>query len=317
MTCCLRPYALLLFCSAAAAAQPSLGGRAGAAFRMGFSAEPMGMGNARIAVVGAEIDPYMNPALAPFQRTPVVSAGIGLLSLDRTIQSLSYSAPLPPAAGIAITLHRVTVDNIDGRDRNGIPTDRLKVSENVIALSFGLRPSPDLTLGASAKLFYAQMPEDVTSTTVGLDFGATYLVWDELRLAVAVRDVNSKYRWDTIALLGRQGRQTTDVFPTAFVAAIAYSPTFVPATLSFESESVAGGSLMRIGVETRVHSMLRIRSGLDAIDPSGTLGSRWSGGISLDDTGLSWNPTFDYAFVVEPYAPDGAHVLTIRLHFRE
>jgi hypothetical protein len=297
--------------------QPVLGGRSGAAFRLGLSAEPIGMGNARIAVVGDDVDPFLNPALAPFQRSPLVSAGVGLFPLQRTVQTLSYAAPLPPSAGIAFTLERVTVDDIDGRDRNGVSTGTFKVAENVVALSFGLRPSPSFTLGATAKLFYAQMPEDITSTTVGLDFGATYLVWDDLRAAVAFRDVNSKYRWDTTPAFGRQGRQTTDLFPAAFVTGIAYAPSFLPATVAIEAEMVAGGMLLRFGTEARIHPMVRIRTGMDAVDPSGTFGSRWSGGVSLDGTGLKWDPTIDYAFVLEPFAPGSAHLLTLRIHVKE
>lgn len=300
-----------------ALAQPALGGRSGAAFRLGLSAEPIGMGNARIAMVGNDVDPLLNPALAPFQRTPLVSAGVGLFPLQRTVQTLSYAAPLPPVAGIAFTIERVTVSGIDGRDRNGVPTGALSVAENVIALTFGLRPASSFTVGASAKLFYAQMPEDITSTTVGLDFGVTYLVWEELRAAVAIRDVNSKYRWDTTPAYGRQGRQTTDIFPTAFVVGIAYSPAFVPASVALESETVAGGTLLRVGTEARLHPMVRVRTGIDALDPSGTYGARWSGGVTLEGTGLKWDPAFDYAFVLEPFAPGGAHILALRLHIRE
>ena len=307
--------ALLL--AAAAHTQPDLGGRVGAAFRLGFSAEGMGMGNALVAVVGRDVDPIMNPSIAPFQRTPVISAGAAFFALDRSIQTLSYAAPLPPTAGIALSLQRVSVGNIDGRDRNGVPTEKLRVSENVIALSFGLRPAPALTLGVTAKLLYAQMVEGLTSTTVGLDFGATYLVMEDLRIAVAARDVNSKYRWDTAALYGRQGRQTTDAFPTRLIVGVSYSPSFLPALLSVEGESVAGGFMARTGVEARLHPMLRVRSGLDALDPSGTLGARWSAGASVEATGLTWNPSFDYCFILEPYAPGGAHMLTIRLHIRE
>lgn len=308
---------VILFLSAAAYAQPDLGGRAGAAFRLGFSAEGMGMGNALVAVVGRDVDPIMNPSIAPFQRTPVVTVGAAFFALDRSVQTLSYAAPLPPAAGVAFSLQRVSVGNIDGRDRNGVPTEKLRVAENLIALSFGLRPTVALTLGVTAKLLHAQMVEGLTSTTVGLDFGATYLVMEGLRVAVAARDVNSKYRWDTASLYGREGRQTTDAFPTRLLVGASYSPSFVPGVFSVEGESVAGGFLARTGVEARLHPMLRVRSGFDAIDPSGTLGARWSTGASVEATGLAWNPSFDYCYIVEPYAPGGAHMLTVRLHIRE
>ncbi len=308
---------LLTVLPALAAAQPAIGGRTGAAFRLGQTAESISLGNARAALPLRDPDAFLNPALAPFQTTPTVSLGAALFPLDRSVQTVSYAAPLPPAAGIALTLLRVSVTDIDGRDRNGNPTEVLSVAENVVALSFGLRPSEPLTIGVSAKLFYAQMVEGLTSTTVGLDAGATYTLSSEWRIAAVFRDLNSKYRWDTSPVYGRQGRQTTDLFPVRSVLAVAYAPETFPLAATVEAEAAAGGWLFRGGLESRVHPMLRLRTGFDGLDPTGTIGLRWSAGAGIEDTGLLWNPTFHYAFVVEPYSPGGAHVLTIRLHIKE
>lgn len=313
--------AVLLACAVTftvtVSAQPSLGGRAGAAFRLGRTAESISLGNARAALPLQDPDVFANPALAPFQTRPTVSIGAGIFPLDRSLQTISYGTPLPPAAGVAFTLHRVAVTGIDGRDRNGNSSGELSVAENLASLSFGLRPSPSFTFGVTAKLFYAQMVEGLTSTTVGLDAGATYLLSDEWLVAAVFRDLNSKYRWDTSPLYGRQGRQTTDVFPVRSVVAVAYLPSEMPFSLSMEAEAAAGGWLYRGGIDAAVHEMVRIRTGVDAVDPRGTYGLRWSAGLAVSNTGITWNPTIQYAYVVEPYSPGGAHILTIGLPLRE
>lgn len=312
----MRTVALLLLFAIPAVllAQPSVGGRSGAAFRLGQTAESMSLGNARAALALRDPDVFMNPALAPFQTSRTVSLGAGIFPLDRSVQTISYGSPLPPAAGIAFTLHRVSVTAIDGRDRNGNSTGEFSVAENLAALSFGLRPAPSFTLGVTAKLFYAQMVEGLTSTTVGLDAGATYLLSTEWRIAAVFRDLNSKYRWDTSPVYGRNGRQTTDLFPVRSVFAVAYSPEAWPVSATVEAEASAGGWLFRGGFDAVVHPMLSVRTGHDAVEMSGVHGSRWSAGLALENTGIHWDPSFQYAFVVEPFSPGGAHILTIRLH---
>jgi hypothetical protein len=312
----MRPVAvsILLVIPALLASQPSIGGRSGAAYRLGQTAQGISVGNARAALTLRDPDVFMNPALAPFQTSRVVALGAGLFPLDRAVQTISYGSALPPAAGIAFTFHRVSVSAIDGRDRNGNRTEELSVAENVAALSFGLRPATSFTIGITAKLLYAQMVEGLTSTTVGLDAGATYLLGTEWRIATVFRDLNSKYRWDTSPIYGRNGRQTSDVFPVRSVFAVAYAPEPWPVSVSVEAEASGGGWLMRGGLDALVHPMLRIRTGLDAVDPGGLYGSRWSAGIAVENTGIHWDPSFDYAFVVEPFTPGSAHILTIRLH---
>lgn len=304
----------LFFIQVVLQAQPSIGGRSGAAFRLGQTAESVSLGNARAALTLRDPDVFMNPALAPFQTTRVVALGAGMFPLDRSVQTVTYGSPLPPAAGIAFTLHRVAVSGIDGRDRNGNSTGDLSVAENIAALSFGLRPAPSFTLGITAKLLYAQMVEGLTSTTVGLDAGATYLLSSEWRFAAVFRDLNSKYRWDSSPVYGRNGRQITDVFPVRSVLAVAYTPELWPLSATVEAEASAGGWMLRSGIDVVVHPMLRVRSGIDSFDPSGVYGARWSAGLAVEHTGIHWDPSFHYAFLVEPYSPGGAHILTIRLH---
>lgn len=314
----IRPVAaaLLLVCTHLTA-QPFLGGRAGAASRFGFGADAIGTGNARAANSARDVSFIHNPSLAAFQSTPTVSIGTSFLSLDRTLNTISYATPLPPTAGLAFSIMNAGVSAIDGRNSIGEHTTTYSVSENAFGLAFGVRPIPQLAIGVGAKLLYYRLVEGLSSTTVGVDAGASYLVNEEITVGAVIRDINSKYRWDTGALYGRNGRQTTDLFPKRTILAARYAPSWVDAAVSGEWEYVADGSIFRAGAEVIVHPMVVLRAGIDGMSPEEALGTRWSAGFTLQNVGIPWNPTFDYAFVAEPYAPSAAHVISLRLHLKE
>jgi hypothetical protein len=308
---------VLVALSTAASAQPFLGGRAGAASRFGTGAEGIGTGNSRSAHAAGDVGFAYNPALIAFQRSATVMVGTSFLSLDRSLNALSYATPLPPTAGLALSVMNAGVSEIDGRNSIGERTSSYSVSENAFGLTFGLRPTPRLALGVSTKLLYYRMIEGLSSTTVGVDAGASYLVNDELTLGAVFRDINSKYRWDTSKLYGRNGRQTTDLFPRRAILAVRYAPSWFDASASAEWEYVASGSLFRAGIESRIHPLVVLRTGVDGLNPEKALGVRWSAGMTVENTGLLWNPSFDYAFVVEPWAPSPAHMISLRLHLKE
>lgn len=52
----------------------SIGGLAGAPFRMGFGSRGIGMGNALSAVTTGDLSSYYNPALTPLQTAPELMA---------------------------------------------------------------------------------------------------------------------------------------------------------------------------------------------------------------------------------------------------
>jgi hypothetical protein len=67
-------------------------------------------------------------------------------------------------------------------------------------------------------------------------------------------------------------------------------------------------------LEYRVVPEFSLRAGFDGVDPGSTIGNRTAFGMSLNELDFPWSPSFDYAFMIEPYAPSGAHFFTLRLH---
>ena len=300
--------------SFASAQTESIGGAAGAAFRMGFGARGTGMGNALSAVPSGKLSAYYNPSLLPFQSAPVLSATYGLLTLDRRLNFFSYTKNLKPNAGISLSIINAGVGKIQGRDRDGTPTELLSTSENAFGLSFGIQPLSEFSLGVTAKILYFSLYKDVSSTTVGLDFGISYFLSDVLTISAVLQDVNSKYKWDTAKIYGaRSGNATTDLFPVRKRIAASYHEPGLGIIVSTEFESVGSAGFARIGAEWSATGQVVLRAGWDQISFSRSVDSKPAFGFSLSQSVAGWMATFEYAFVLEPYASSGFHVFGLNV----
>ena len=294
-----------------------IGGEAGAFSRLGFAARGIGMGNAMTAVTTGDLAGYYNPALLPWSRFRQGSATFGVLSLDRSLNFLSYSQPVPPNAGISVGIINAGVSNIDGRDANGDPTGPLRTSENEISLGFGARLKSGLSLGINVKLLYYHLYTDIASTTAGVDFGLAYTVRDVVTIGATVRDFGSRYKWNTSNLYGDLGGETENDFPQLYTLGLAWmlpdSIGTVAADLEFSSVKTMIG---RLGVEVPLIPELTVRAGVDRIDlkESGN-GVRPAFGFTARKDFNDWTPAVEYAFVLEPFAPNGMHIISISVRF--
>lgn len=298
-------------------AHAQIGGIAGAFARMGFNARGISMGNALTAVHSGDIQTYYNPALAPFAEQRNVSASYGLLSLDRYLNFFNYVQNAEPTAGISLGLINSGVRNIDGRDNDGVHTDDYSTSENQFFLSFANRFHERVSLGVTIKLYYYELFGEVSSSTVGFDLGALILLSDELSLGLVVQDIGSKYKWDTTPLYGQNGTQITDNFPTLYRGGVAYRLPASYGTISFDVEfSSEKTTVVRLGSQINVHENVSLRGGLDRWNVGdNTTGAKPSLGFGVHKRMEDWTPAFDYAYVFEPFAPNGIHIVTLSIRF--
>jgi hypothetical protein len=313
--CCALIAVLLLAFRTDGSAQ--IGGRAGAYSRMGFGARGMGLGNATTALVSGDITGYDNPALLPWTEYRYAAASFGILSLDRKLNFLSFGMPLEPQAGVSFGIINAGVSDIDGRDNDGVPTGELKTSENQAFLSFGMRTKSGLSFGVSVKFLYYHLYTDMTSLTAGIDLGAYYPVTDELAVGATVRDINSKYKWDSATLYGQQGSTTEDLFPTRFTAGVAYRiPDGIGVVTADCEFSNASTIFLRAGVEIPLVPALTLRAGVDRIDlKEKGYGIRPALGFTAERSFGSWIPRLHYAYVLEPFSPGGLHMISISVRF--
>jgi len=304
---------VLAFCSSALLGQnrSKLGGEPGATTRMGFGAVGIGMGNAVSAVRSPYIVGYYNPALTPFQVDRVGAASVGLLSLDRNLNFLSYTQSLKPTAGLSVAIMNAGVSDIEGRDRDGNKTETYSTSENMLILSFGIRVSPQISLGVAPKIYYYSLYKDLSSTTVGFDVGAAYALNDRITFGLVFQDIGSKYKWDTSNLYGLDGNVRDEDFPVRYRVASSYANPDWGLIGSAELEAIGETILARVGAELEIVPAFAVRAGLDQISISDELLPKPSFGFTLKYSLESWTPALHYAFVLEPYVQSGIHMISV------
>ena len=147
----------------------------GAFSRIGFGARGIGFGNALSSITEGQLVSYYNPAVTPFQEMNSVQAGYSFLSIDRSLNFLSFtrrfdfysskdtSVDRKPrtTAGVSIGIINAGLSNIDGYDNNDLPTGELSTSENQFFIGLAARVSEKLSLGVAVKFFYYKLYEEV------------------------------------------------------------------------------------------------------------------------------------------------------------
>ncbi len=294
-------------------ANAQIGGKAGAFSRMGFGARGIGLGNAMTAVSSGDVVGYYNPAALPFAPERNVAATFGILSLDRRLNFLSFTQPLRPSAGLAFGIINSGVSDIDGRDSDGEPTGMLNTSENQIFLAFANQFKGGLSIGINIKLYYHRLYTDVTSTTVGVDFGAMLKLTDALTIGACVRDVNSQYKWDTSELYGQSGNTTNDKFPLLYSFGASYNLPDSIGLLAADVEASNQSTLIvRAGIEAPLLPELTLRAGIDRMDirDKGN-GVKPSFGFTVRKGMGDWIPALSYVYVIEPFSSSGIHLISL------
>jgi hypothetical protein len=287
----------------------------GSAMRMGFGARGMAMGNSLSAVYEDGGTSYYNPALVPFQSDKNLSASYGILSLDRSLNFLTYTVPLKPNAGLSISVINSGVANIDGRTSDGLQTGMTSTSEDAFMLSFGIRPKPNFSFGLTVKVYYSSLYQGIASTTAAFDVGIIYIPAQDITCAVVVQDINGHYKWDSSSLYGEFGKSYVEDFPLRKRFAIAWTPAAWPAVVTGELEFIGSDPLMRFGTEMYLVDAFALRAGIDQILFNREIPAKPSLGFLLHMNIFNRQTDFQYAYVFEPYSPSGIHILSIGLNF--
>ncbi len=303
-----------------------LAGSPGAFSRMGFGARGMGMGNAMSAVKSGENSGYYNPAAVALLKQQTVSISYGILTLDRNLNTLFYAQPIDTNAGIAIGIINSGVSNIDGRDGDGFKTETYSTSENLFSLSFALRIQA-ITIGLTTKLYYYSLFKNLSWTTVGFDFGIIYPLTKNLTLAGAFKDFNAKYRWDTSDLYGQLGNSTIEKFPTRKSIGLSYILEDNIGLLSMEIENSSievknsstgvensiSATIVRLGAEYTPIEMFTIRGGIDGWNLNHRDQAHPTFGFTLRTDFTDWKPSFNYAYIIEPYGVSSMHIISLSI----
>lgn len=310
-----RFHILVLLAAAACSLSAQSAGTPGAFTRMGFGGRGMGMGNAMTAVRTGDLSGFYNPSVLLYQRQRIASLSYTALSLDRSHNALFVTLPLDTNAVVSIAGLNAGVSDIDGRDIDGFHTEEYSTSENMASLSFALRIR-SLVIGLSAKIFHHSLFKDVTSTTLGIDAGITYVLGEEWTVAAAFRDINSKYKWETSKIYGTAGNSTTQDFPVRSIVGLSYALPDRRGVVAVEYERTVGSQqIVRFGAEIALHEAVTVRAGLDDWDLDDAAQAHPSFGLTLrPDFDSAWRPSLTYAYLIEPYGLFAAHVITLTVN---
>lgn len=289
----------------------------GAFSRMGFGARGMGMGNAVTAVTSGQITGYYNPALPAFAASRVGSAGFGFLSLDRYFNVLSYTQAIKPTGGLSFGIINAGVRHIDGRDGDGNQTEEYATTENQFSLAFSNQITNGVSIGIAAKLYYARLFEEVSSTTVGFDVGFAARITDEVTIGGVIKEIGSKYKWETSTIYGTNGRTSTDKFPTIGRFGVSYTLPDRSGLVSGEFETSGGlYDALKFGAEYNFNEHVTVRAGIDRWSLSSRdTGPKPTFGFTVSNAFEALTPSLTYAFIAEPVAPTGIHIVSLSITF--
>lgn len=309
---------LLLVLSISSYAQ--LGGLPGAFTRMGFGARGISMGNAMTSVTKGDVNGFYNPALSSFQDEHLFNVSYSFLSLDRSLNFVSYTKnfklPKQSSGGAGVTFSWINsgVGKIDGRDIDGFSIGELSTSENQFLFAPSIMVSDKVSLGVGFKLYYSKLYEGVSATSFGFDLGGIYKVNDKINVAVTVKDINSKYEWNTIDIYGQNGKQTKEKFPKLYTIGISYQlpKNFGLVSIDYETSSKKS-NIIRVGAEINPVKDINFRAGFDRFDLSAEdkiSGARAMFGIGYQKSFKSYIIGIDYSFVLEPYTHNPFQTIT-------
>ena len=296
--------------------QSQIAGTPGAFSRLGFGGRGMGMANALTSVIDGDISSYYNPAVTPFLTDRVAALSYGLLSLDRSLNTLSYSQAIKPTAGFSVGIINAGVSKIDGRDNDGFQTGDLFTSENQFSFAFANRMSRFISLGIAFKIYYYRLYENISSTDLGIDVGGIARLSENLTLGVVLKDLGAKYKWDTSNLYGDQGNTTTEPFPLLRRVGLSYAFNDNVGLVSVDFEnSNQNTNIIRVGGELVLSDYFTVRAGLDHWQTDDPAQAAPTFGFTVLTSTSPLTPVITYAYVIEPYGLFGMHILSLSTRF--
>jgi hypothetical protein len=336
-------FTVILFTYLSANAQ--VGSYAGSFARMGFGARGLSMGNALVSDIFGEVNGYYNPSLSCFQEDGFLNLGYTAMTLDRRLNYVGFAKKFKfknspkDGAGISLSWINSGVSDIDGRDNDAKQIGMLSTYENQFYLGTGFLLDENFAVGVGFKLYYAKLYDEIKTTSVAFDLGATYKARPDLSLGFAIRDISARYKWETSKIYDALGSTTENKFPVLadLGATYLFPKNIGSASLEFETfinprfetKDTLGlvtksertyNYVIKVGTEFKLSEQLRIRAGLDRVD------------LKADDFWGNMKPSFgvgfykafnkeitlgvDYSFQIEPFSHDGIHNVGIGFKFK-
>ena len=169
----------------------------GAAYiRMGVGAKELAMGSAVTASVDNVTAAYWNPAgLSNLKGMELASMYSVDMGLDRTYNYAGFGIRFNLGA-VALNWINMNVEDIQGYNADGEPTDSFDNGEHNLSLSYATAPGK-FKFGFSAKMYMSDI-DDEQENGYGFDAGAIFDVNQYISFGVMLRDIYSELNEEEI-----------------------------------------------------------------------------------------------------------------------
>ena len=175
-----------------------LGGFAGSNFRYSTNARDMALANTLVSEYNEGFNAFSNPALLSLIKSNEIGASQFAMSLDRYIQTFSFSQKLADNTGASISFFNSGVSKIDGRDLYNSPTGSFSSNEGYLMVSFGTRFNQKIDFGINIKTIFNSI-DDFSANGISTDIGFIYNISNNMKLSFTVDNLWAEYTWEGLS----------------------------------------------------------------------------------------------------------------------
>ena len=188
------------------------GGYAGSEFRYASNARDLALSKSNSANGSIGYFQFSNPAQLSQIKAMDISSSFMSLPLDRSIQTLTFSKPLPPFAGIAFSIYRSATADIERRTNMNEYIENFDIANYMGMLSFGIKPFNKLAFGLNIKKYFIPFKSDTAGNGISIDLGLRFSFIDKIKLSLKLENVFSELNWE-IKDDAMQKKQSIETYP--------------------------------------------------------------------------------------------------------
>jgi hypothetical protein len=185
-----------------------------------------GMGNAGTAAANDEYAIFDNPAGLSYLNQSQLGVAYGTGLIADSMGQIIYANAGSPTGTWALGLRNYSLGDFDYLNFNGDSLRFKAQNDWILDVAFASRPASIFRYGVSFKVLHSEILEHLKATTIALDLGTTFEIFESLRLAAVIQNLGLplSYSDDTKDFLGLpfKGGKEQEALPLTFKAGLAY-----------------------------------------------------------------------------------------------
>jgi len=192
-------------------------------FNTPSNANDFALSRANISEGTAGFYQFSNPALIPNLDGKTFGVSYTMMSLDRYNQVISMNIPLPPMAGVAVSMMRSGTSDIQGKDIFNNNTELFSHHEILGIISFGVSFSKYFQGGLNIKVSNSNLDNifsddneagySISNNGIGFDSGFLFN-YSKLSLGIMMENLASSKNWNI--KISDQGNSYEEKIPTIY-----------------------------------------------------------------------------------------------------